>query len=205
VFLAKKRDSGRLVALKRIPLDAEDDANDSFTREVDAVRLLNQSDDARAMGIVFIRDSFKTETACWIVQQFVAGGTLAMAIDSAATPFAERRIAWYTLQLVEALAFIHERGIIHHDIKSSNLLVDHEDMPRLILCDFGACAKLGEEGSGFTAEFGAPELVTAGMRLCPPSSPIPLRPLSVCPLLSAHPLIDTLNMLLQQSPVKLQS
>ena len=50
-------------------------------------------------------------------------------------PFGTRRATALFRQLLEGLAYMHERDVMHRDIKPSNLLVDAED--RLRICDFG--------------------------------------------------------------------
>ena len=49
---------------------------------------------------------------------------------------------WFLLQLLSALAYIHSRGVVHRDIKLSNILVD--DAPRLLLSDFGLARTIGQ-------------------------------------------------------------
>eukprot|EP01062_Namystynia_karyoxenos_P077353 TRINITY_DN7763_c1_g1_i2.p1 TRINITY_DN7763_c1_g1~~TRINITY_DN7763_c1_g1_i2.p1 ORF type:complete len:741 (+),score=188.42 TRINITY_DN7763_c1_g1_i2:113-2335(+) len=42
---------------------------------------------------------------------------------------------WFTAQLLDAVAYMHARGVVHRDLKPSNLLVD--DRPQLFVADFG--------------------------------------------------------------------
>jgi hypothetical protein len=81
-------------------------------------------------------------------------------------PYSERRIAWYALQLGEALGFMHERGVAHHDVKSANVLIDRLSGGKLILTDFGNAVDLQkyEEPNGFTEMYAAPELIRAHAR-----------------------------------------
>jgi serine/threonine protein kinase len=65
------------------------------------------------------------------------------------------------LQLTDALAFAHERGISHHDIKAANILIDASAGGKLLLADFGTAIKPGEETVGFTKSYAAPELLAS--------------------------------------------
>lgn len=61
-------------------------------------------------------------------------------------------------QLLETLAFVHMRGILHHDIKPSNVLVCEVDgAPSYILLDFGLGVRSGDRSDGGTPFFAAPE------------------------------------------------
>ena len=175
VFLAKKK-SGRKVALKVLPIDPDDEEEFSvFTRELEAVVSLNSKEDTsnndeedtRDQGIIFFEDWFIGPDFACIVMNYANGGTLAGEIARKKESrgeesfFTERRIAWYALQLCEALAYAHERGVAHHDIKSSNVLIDVSRGGALILADFGTSVAPGETSVGFTKSYASPELLAS--------------------------------------------
>ena len=51
--------------------------------------------------------------------------------------------------MLQALAFLHDLGVVHRDIKPENLLVTKDD--RVKLCDFGFARTLGQEGQPLTS------------------------------------------------------
>jgi serine/threonine protein kinase len=185
VFLAKKR-SGRQVALKFMKFeelncgnddgnDDNDEVKDLFSRELDAVLRLEQGEQNRNrdLAIVFFEDWFTGPDFACIVMNYADGGTLAQEIVSKAEalalnnvnansePYTERRMASYALQLSEALAFAHERGVAHHDVKSANVLIDRTGGGKLLLADFGSAVAPGEESVQFSEIYAAPELLAA--------------------------------------------
>lgn len=172
VFLARKK-SGRHVALKVMLHDDDDHCQECFTREVTAVSRLNKNDksheDERDLAIIYFEEWFTGPGFSCIVMSHVNGGTLAQEIHRRATttnaePFTERRIGWYALQLCEALAYAHERGVSHHDVKSSNCLIDLSRGGRLVLADFGSAVAPGEGPVGFSEIYASPELLVAHAR-----------------------------------------
>jgi len=93
-----------------------------------------------------------------LVEEKLQGETLAdLHRDKAADEKTAKR---YILQLLEALAYLHQRNVIHRDVKPRNIILD----PRrgIVLIDFGAAKKEFKQfmGSGtiiYTPGWGAPE------------------------------------------------
>jgi len=175
VFLARKQ-SGRKVALKFACfdlLDQEDleEAKSIWEREIECVLHLEDAAQQRqssttvygTSSIVYFEDWFMGPKFACIVMNYADGGTLQHEIvhHRETEPYTERRIAWYALQLSGALAFAHEQGVAHHDVKSSNILIDRSSGGKLLLADWGSAVKAGEESLKMTKQYAAPELLAA--------------------------------------------
>jgi len=175
VFLAEKRTSGRRVAIK--VMVADDSGDEGYwekiiKRELESVSKLNRkmkNNEERDMNTIFFREYYMLSSirrAAYIVMNYIDGGTLSNEIKTRASkaplvPYSERRIAWYMLQIAEALAYAHERGVAHHDVKSANILIDRSGGGKLVLTDFGASVAPGEDSVGFTPSHASPELMLA--------------------------------------------
>jgi serine/threonine protein kinase len=157
VYLAEKKSSKRKVALKIMNI-IDDYQYDSFKREINAFEKIQLS-----QSIVYFRDWFVGPNFGLIEMNYANGGTLYNQIDARANilPYSERRIAWYASQLCDALSFAHQRGVAHHDVKSSNVLVDLSTGGKLVLADFGASVGPNETTVGFSAAYASPELLRA--------------------------------------------
>lgn len=83
-------------------------------------------------GIVAVHDVGRENGDCFIVSEFVQGGTLRDRIKGKPEP--SRSVRWIA-GIGEALHFAHEKGVVHRDIKPSNILIDDND--RALLADFG--------------------------------------------------------------------
>lgn len=107
----------------------------SFRREARAIAAL------RHPNILTVYDYGEEEGRAYIVVEHVAGGTLRGLIDDQPKPW--REIAGVILPVAHALAYAHSHGIIHCDVKPSNVLLSRPDWP--LLADFGLLRMQNQE------------------------------------------------------------
>ena len=95
----------------------------------------------------------------YFVMQHVPGGTLRDAVISGRLTVSQRLQA--LLSVAEALAFAHERGIIHRDVKPSNILVAEDGTPFLTDFDLVRAEDTtgGTAGGLGTVIYAAPEMM----------------------------------------------
>jgi serine/threonine-protein kinase len=86
-------------------------------------------------NIVRIFDFHTGDGHAFISMEFVEGGELGQLRDARPAEILEK-----VLPLVSALNYAHGQGIVHRDVKPSNVILDREGMPRLV--DFGIAALL---------------------------------------------------------------
>lgn len=84
----------------------------------------------------FVVREYHDELNLYFTTPFFNGSDLESLIKKQATPF-ETRLAIY-LKLIQAVKSIHEKGIIHRDLKASNIIVDlRNDQIKVNVIDFG--------------------------------------------------------------------
>jgi serine/threonine protein kinase/Tfp pilus assembly protein PilF len=86
-------------------------------------------------------------------------------------PYAEG-VCFLGLQLAEALAFLHGRGIFHRDLKPSNVLLCPDGRPMLLDFNLSADPNAARQRLGGTLPYMSPEQVRAIFRLDGPTAPV---------------------------------
>ena len=134
----------RRVAIKTILTSALDEATARqislrFKREVRAVARLNHP------HIVQVYDFGTEGDLAYIVMEYIEGKELKDYFD-AKQPLDLATIFRWTIELLDALDFAHEAGVIHRDVKPANILVDAAG--RAKLADFGVARVTETEGEG---------------------------------------------------------
>jgi serine/threonine-protein kinase len=84
--------------------------------------------------IVNVLEVFEENNTAYIVMEYIKGCSLKYMLDKEGV-LPENKALKYVHQIGNALNFVHEKNIVHLDIKPSNILIDKEDNARLI--DFG--------------------------------------------------------------------
>lgn len=139
VFLGRDNLLKRLVAIKTCT--ASDDAHRRFLREVEIVGRL------RHPNIITVYDAGFHDEIPYLVVEYLAGEDLADAIRQLRPSPPAARLATL-LQVARALEHAHARGVIHRDVKPSNIRLLGDG--RVKLMDFGI-AKLQNDGTHLTA------------------------------------------------------
>jgi serine/threonine protein kinase len=151
VWLAEDPALEARVAIKVL---ADNWANNADVRErfLAEARLLRRVNDPRLVRVFDVGISEDDDARPYFVMEYVPGGTLADRIDSLST----REALEYGVAVADAVQVLHDAGIVHRDVKPSNLLVeDRETPPRIVVSDLGS-AKLLAEASGVTVTTGTP-------------------------------------------------
>jgi len=158
VYLGLNTDNGEMIAVKEIPLHGKQEKQYLEIRnEVDLMRKLRHPHIV-ALYAVEQRPNFLN-----IIMEYVPGRSLDYFYETFG-PLDEQTIRLYTLQMCQALRFIHNENVVHRDIKAKNILVDARG--NIKLGDFGSAKFLGDsmaemkasEGLNYTALWCAPEV-----------------------------------------------
>jgi eukaryotic-like serine/threonine-protein kinase len=160
VYLAQDSRLGRKVALKLLPpsLTADAQLRARFFREAQLASALDHP------NVCTIHEVGQSSSRLFIAMQYVEGVTLKQLIGS--RPLKLDALLSISLQAADALAAAHDQGIIHRDIKSSNIIVTPRGQVKVL--DFGL-AKLTDVGVREGAGPAESELTRTGAVMGTPS------------------------------------
>ncbi|CAN4104968.1 unnamed protein product [Withania somnifera] len=131
VYKARDLINNKLVALKRVRFDNMDIESVKFmAREIVILRRLDHPNIIKLEGLVASRSTCSLYLVFEYMEHDLTG--LASLPDN---KFTEPQMKCYMLQLLSGLDHCHSRGVLHRDIKGSNLLVDNNGI--LKIADFG--------------------------------------------------------------------
>ncbi|ORX94087.1 Pkinase-domain-containing protein [Basidiobolus meristosporus CBS 931.73] len=134
VYKGVEARTGRVIAIKILDLDSDDDVTD-IQREIN---LLSQLKHSESQNITKYHGSYLEGTKLWIIMDYAAGGSIRDLMQF--SRIEERYISIIAKEVLMALSYLHKTGIIHRDIKAANILLTEDG--RVQLCDFGVARQI---------------------------------------------------------------
>ena len=149
----------RTVVLKMLSPDliAEDESRKRFLREARLASALDHP------NICTIYEIAEVEKQYFIAMQYVQGKTLKKVING--RPLSLNSLFSVALQVADALAAAHAKGIVHRDIKSSNIIITPRGQAKIL--DFGLAKLLTDKERAAASELD--ELTRLGAPLGTPN------------------------------------
>ncbi|XP_021241366.1 cyclin-dependent kinase 13 isoform X8 [Numida meleagris] len=175
VYKARDKDTGELVALKKVRLDNEKEGFPiTAIREIKILRQLNHQSIINMKEIVTDKedalDFKKDKGAFYLVFEYMDHDLMGL-LESGLVHFNENHIKSFMRQLMEGLAYCHKKNFLHRDIKCSNILLNNRG--QIKLADFGLARLYNSEESRpytnkvITLWYRPPELLLGEERYTP--------------------------------------
>ncbi|XP_074397595.1 cyclin-dependent kinase 13 isoform X3 [Zonotrichia albicollis] len=175
VYKAKDKDTGEMVALKKVRLDNEKEGFPiTAIREIKILRQLNHQSIINMKEIVTDKedalDFKKDKGAFYLVFEYMDHDLMGL-LESGLVHFNENHIKSFMRQLMEGLAYCHKKNFLHRDIKCSNILLNNRG--QIKLADFGLARLYNSEESRpytnkvITLWYRPPELLLGEERYTP--------------------------------------
>lgn len=116
-------------------------------------------EEARHPFCVRLMAAYQDKASLYLLQEWVAGGELFHHLDIEGA-FDEATAMFYAANVLLALEFLHDKGIVYRDLKPENLLIDTQGYIKM--ADFGFAKKIGTEKTYTicgTPDYQAPEVI----------------------------------------------
>ncbi|XP_066914524.1 cyclin-dependent kinase 20-like [Clytia hemisphaerica] len=158
VFKAKKKQSGEVVALKKIALrKLEDGVPNTVIREIKALQQIEHP------NVVRLYDVFPSGAGFVLVFEFMLTD-LSEILRNSVYSLTKSHVKMYMLMLLKGISYCHKRNLMHRDLKPANLLIALNG--ELKIADFGLARVYMHNESGrqyshqvATRWYRAPELL----------------------------------------------
>ncbi|XP_063308205.1 cyclin-dependent kinase 13 [Pelobates fuscus] len=175
VYKARDKDTGEMVALKKVRLDNEKEGFPiTAIREIKILRQLNHQSIINMKEIVTDKedalDFKKDKGAFYLVFEYMDHDLMGL-LESGLVLFNELHIKSFMKQLMEGLDYCHKKNFLHRDIKCSNILLNNKG--QIKLADFGLARLYSSEESRpytnkvITLWYRPPELLLGEERYSP--------------------------------------
>ncbi|EIW53030.1 Pkinase-domain-containing protein [Trametes versicolor FP-101664 SS1] len=159
VYKARDINTNKIVAMKKIRLEAEDEGVPST-----AIREISLLKELKDDNIVTLLDIVHADQKLYLVFEFL-DVDLKRYMENGnkqGRPITPEIVKKFTHQLTSGLLYCHSHRILHRDLKPQNLLIDRDD--NLKLCDFGLARAFGIPMRTYTHEvvtlwYRAPEVL----------------------------------------------
>ena len=125
VYLSEKLNSNKLYATKKINKTIADTEMRRYLKyEINILKMLNHP------NIVKLEEVKTDKNYYYIVMEYINGGELSDYLKKYKSihnkGFPEEVVQYLMRQIVDAVKYIHERGIIHRDLKLENIMVNFD-------------------------------------------------------------------------------
>ncbi|MFG2818886.1 serine/threonine-protein kinase [Kitasatospora sp. NPDC048365] len=158
VWRAEDEMLGRIVAVKELRMTGAVDEDEKHRLIVRTLREAKATARIRHTAAVTVFDVVEEDERPWIVMELVESRSLAEVIkdDGTLTPVRAAEIA---LDLLGVLGAAHAQGVLHRDVKPSNVLIGEDG--RVVLTDFGIASVEGDTSITSTGMLvGAPSYIS---------------------------------------------
>lgn len=159
VMLAESRHTSEMCAIKVLKKDfiVENDEAESVKSEKRVFLTANREEHPFLLNL---HCCFQTENHIYFVMEYISGGDLMWHIQK--SRFSAKRAKFYACEVLLALKYLHENGIVYRDLKLDNILLTTSG--HIKIADYGLCKEnmYHKSTTGTfcgTPEFMAPEII----------------------------------------------
>lgn len=137
-YYKRANNSSNLIISSEGFADTMDKCKEKFIKEAQIIATLNH------LNITRIFDLFEENSSAYYVMEYIKGESLSSVVQRCGA-LSEREAIGYITQIASALKYIHNRNIMHLDVKPGNIMLRNSD-GCAILIDFGLSKHYDDNG-----------------------------------------------------------
>ncbi|KAJ0036342.1 hypothetical protein NQD34_005019 [Periophthalmus magnuspinnatus] len=142
VYMVKEKKTGKTFAMKCVKKKQKRDLN--LENEIAVLRRIQHE------NVVGMEDLYESHTHYYLIMQLVSGGELFDRILDRGV-YSEKDASKVIQQVLQAVGYLHQSGVVHRDLKPENILYYSQDEDsKIMISDFGL-SKMVDNGIMSTA------------------------------------------------------
>ncbi|KAJ3049954.1 hypothetical protein HK097_009061, partial [Rhizophlyctis rosea] len=134
VYKATLTNTGFILAVKQIVIGSRESERVAIQKEIDLLKTCKHRNIVQYYGCVPVNE------AMWILTDYCGAGSLVDCMELTRQTFSELQAAIILASALEGLAYLHEHGVVHRDVKSANILLTEQGEVKI--ADFGVSERL---------------------------------------------------------------
>jgi len=141
VFLVTKKGTNEKFACKIVQKDGSMNDAASMATEIEIMKRL------RHRNVCSMWELYESPKCLWIILELIEGGDLKSHLAATSEDhYTESLVCVYFKQCLEAIHYLHSRGVVHRDLKLDNIMVDAYGVIKIVDFGLSALCELGEKG-----------------------------------------------------------
>ncbi|XP_068601171.1 calcium/calmodulin-dependent protein kinase IGb [Brachionichthys hirsutus] len=129
VYMVKEKKTGKLFAMKCVKKNEKSDVN--LENEIAVLRRIKHQ------NVVGMEDLYESRTHYYLLMELVSGGELFDRILDRGV-YSEKDASSVIQQVLQAVSYLHQNGVVHRDLKPENILYHSQDQDsKIMISDFG--------------------------------------------------------------------
>ncbi|KAK9456538.1 kinase-like domain-containing protein [Dipodascopsis uninucleata] len=118
------------------------------------IAILKKLDHVNVANLIEVLDNPTGDSLYMVLEWCGKGEIMKVGVDSPATPYDEEQCRLYFRDLILGIEYLHSQGTVHRDIKPDNLLLNDENVLKIV--DFGVSEIFEKDNDAMTTAAGTP-------------------------------------------------
>lgn len=133
VYLVENKTSLNRFAVKAFSKEtaySQKNGKESVINEIEIMKVCDHN------NVIRLYEIFETDNSLYIILDYLSGGPMSSKVKKNGK-LAEKTALRYLLHLLKGVNHLHDKGVMHRDLKPDNVMFRNETSDELVIVDFG--------------------------------------------------------------------